>query len=266
MTVADIIQIMEEMAPARLAEDWDNVGLQVGRKDGPVRKIRVALDPLPEVVSAACQGDADLLITHHPLIFRPLRTVDFNTPSGSVIRMAARHHLAIFSAHTNLDSVRGGINDVLALKIGMDHSDVLADEAEPGSGEGIGRIGALSEPTTLSALASELRARLRLKAVKYAGPADLSVTTAALCSGSGGGLMGRFLSSDAQVYISGDFRYHEARDAEMAGRGLIDIGHFASEHLMVTVLADRLRERLKQSGINAAVEACTLERDPFTFL
>ncbi|MGD2038082.1 MAG: Nif3-like dinuclear metal center hexameric protein, partial [Desulfobacterales bacterium] len=124
-TVAKIKQIMDELAPPLLAEEWDNVGLQIGDPRQPVRRIWVALDPTLHVVKAACQKKVDLLITHHPLIFRPLKTIDFDTPGGSIIQMAANHKLAIFSAHTNLDIVRDGVNDVLAQRLGLQNPTVL---------------------------------------------------------------------------------------------------------------------------------------------
>ena len=124
-TVAEIIKIMDQLAPPLLAEEWDNVGLQIGDPRLPVRRIWVALDPSPEVVKAACQKEVDLLITHHPLIFRPLKSIDFETPGGSIIQMAAHRQLAIFSAHTNLDIVRDGVNDVLAQRLGLRNLAVL---------------------------------------------------------------------------------------------------------------------------------------------
>lgn len=372
-TVKDIIRIMETVAPLRLAEEWDNVGLQVGQKDQPVQKIRIALDPLPDVVAEACRNDADLLITHHPLIFQPLKFLDFNTPAGSLIRMAVQHSLSIFSAHTNLDSAAGGINDILARKIGLSNLKVLEKAKEPAtacklvvyvpaeyeqkvldaifeteagkigeysccsfrnmgkgtfrpsalakpfsgisgevshadefrielavqkddiasviehirkthpyetmaydvyeiqnktqnSDEGLGRIGELDENMELAAFALKIKKSLGLKSVKVAGKPDLPVNKAAVCSGSGSGLMRRFISSGAQVYISGDLRYHDARDAEAANLGLVDIGHFASEKLIVETLAERLREALFKTGMDISVEACGIENDPFIFL
>jgi dinuclear metal center YbgI/SA1388 family protein len=370
-TVADIIKIMERLAPSRLAEEWDNPGLQVGQKDWHVNAIWVALDPLPEVVSAACQKGIDLLITHHPLILKPLKSIDFSTPAGSIIQMATQHQLAIFSAHTNLDIADGGVNDILARKIGLNHlkplekirgagdsgqvklavyvppeyeqkilnalfdtaagrigeytccsfrsqgkgtfrpeekakpflgktgeishtdeirietvvpKDAVAHVIErirethpyetaaydvyplfnPETPRGIGRIGMLPEPTDLTAFALRIKEKLRLKSLKIAGKPDLPVRKAALCGGSGSGLMKRFFSSDAQVYISGDLRYHDARDAEAAGRGLIDIGHFASEYLIVEALAEHLGNILSDAGQDITAEACELEADPFT--
>ena len=265
LTVAEVTEILDELAPARLAEPWDNSGLQVGCNDWPVKKIRVSLDPLPEVVSAACAQQVDLLITHHPLLFKPLHSIDFSTPVGRIILLSARHSLAVYSAHTNLDSVSGGINDQLASRIGLNEVTVLGEEIVPGKGEGLGRVGRLIDETTLADLVSQVKTRLNLDRVKWSGDPGLSVRRVAVCSGSGGGMMKPFFASGAQVFITGDLRYHDGREAEARGRGLIDIGHFGSEHWMTEVLAARIEKVLIGRGVSVTVEACKLERDPFHF-
>jgi len=268
-TVGDIINRVEELAPRELAETWDNVGLQVGSREWPVKQVWVALDPLPQVVDAACRADVDMLITHHPLIFKPLKSIDCTTPAGEIIHSALRHNMAIFSAHTNLDSAAGGVNDTLAKRIGLCNLGVLKQD-EPATGgleksvvQGLGRLGDLPRETTLISLARELKDRLDIESVAIAGDPALPVSRVALCSGSGVSLLGDFFASSAQVYISGDLRYHDARDVETAGRGLIDIGHFASEHLVVEVLAGNLADMLNKSSVDISVEACRLEEDPF---
>ena len=278
-TVAEIIKIMDQLAPPLLAEEWDNVGLQIGDPRLPVRRIWVALDPSPEVVKAACGKDVDLLITHHPLIFSPLKSINFDTPGGSIIQMASQHQLAIFCAHTNLDIVRDGVNDVLAKRLGLKHLGILepVKVGEPlkngnlplvgGEAEhGIGRIGSLGKTTRLKSLALMVKEKLKLDFTKVTGNPELKVTQVAICSGSGSSLMQTFISSGAQVYISGDIRYHDARDAESANRGIIDIGHFPSEHLMVDALVLQLKKIFKREGIKTKVEACTIEKDPFIIL
>jgi putative NIF3 family GTP cyclohydrolase 1 type 2 len=114
----------------RLAESWDNVGLQIGNRNWPVKKVWTALDPLPEVVARACESDVDLLVTHHPLFFKPVTHIDCESPIGQIVEMALTRRLAIFSAHTNLDSVPGGVNDVLVGRMGLRKVRVLADPAD----------------------------------------------------------------------------------------------------------------------------------------
>lgn len=369
-TVADIINVMESIAPSRIAEEWDNVGLQVGDMNWPVQTIWVALDPTPDVVSDASKNGVDLLITHHPLIFRPLRSIHFNHPPGSVIQTAVQHQMAIYSAHTNLDNAKEGLNDVLARRIGLKNLKVLSSSPEtevyklvvyapvayeqevmtsifetkageidaytccsfrsggkgtfkpghlskPLSGkigeishtdevrietnvrkhdlmtvidhlrkhhpyetmaydvyplldfenrEGTGRIGKLDKSMRLGSFARSIKEKMGLDYIKVAGSLDSIVKTAAVCSGSGSSLLSRFITSGAQVYISGDLGYHDARTIESANLGLIDIGHFASEHLIVDVLRDRLKKRLVDIGMDIKVEAYGLEKEPFMIL
>jgi dinuclear metal center YbgI/SA1388 family protein len=267
--VGDVMQIMERLAPLHLAEEWDNCGLQVGSAHWPVRKIWIALDPLPEVVCTAAEQQVDLLMTHHPLIFKPLRTIDAQTPVGGLIERALSARMAIYSAHTNLDSAREGVNTILARTLGLKKLTPLvpytAENLAPDKAVrlGLGRLGSLDRATTLSALIGRIKKRMHLLTVKVAGDLRLEVRRAAVCSGSGSSLIEAFLDSDAQVYISGDLHYHAARTVVEAGRALIDVGHFASEHLVTDALSTQLGAAIKNSGWDVVVEPCRLERDPF---
>jgi dinuclear metal center YbgI/SA1388 family protein len=268
--VEDVCQVMEAIAPARLAESWDNVGLQLGHRRWPVDAVMVALDPLTAVVAAACRAGAGLLVTHHPLIFKPLQQLDLATPLGAIIAMALEHRLAIFSAHTNLDSAADGLNDLLARRIGLSLEGALSPLDAPSAGslerpsrEGLGRVGLLPAAMTLEALARQVQTRIPAARVRFAGERDLLVKRVALCSGSGGSLLEVFAGSGCEAFISGDLRYHDARWAEENGRGLIDIGHFASEHLVVADLAQRLQTGLDQRGLRVAVTGFGDENEPF---
>ncbi|RTZ99223.1 MAG: Nif3-like dinuclear metal center hexameric protein [Deltaproteobacteria bacterium] len=275
LNVGDVIQILEAMAPSRLAEDWDNAGLQTGQMDWPVRSIWVALDPTPDVMEAACQANADLLVTHHPLFFKPLKNIDFSMPEGKVVRLAVVNQTAVFSAHTNLDSAADGLNDLLARKIGLKRLSTLVRQpvqlksgAAPGQEadrpEGMGRIGYLDTEVPLVELAGKIKKALNLDLIQVAGRSDLLVRKMAVCTGSGSSLLPEFLASDAEVYLSGDLTYHNGRTVEAVDRGLIDIGHFASEHIIVADLAHRLKAHIVSAGETVAVTACAFEIDPFT--
>jgi dinuclear metal center YbgI/SA1388 family protein len=267
--VSEMAGLMEKIAPTFLAESWDNCGLQVGSFQWPVRKVWVALDPLFSVIDAAAGQDVDLVITHHPLIFKPLRTIDLDRPEGKIIATAINSRTAIFSAHTNLDSARDGINDLLARKIGLDRLVPLVP-ADPSVMEtnatGMGRIGRFKTPLTVAAFAQNIKRELGLEKVKIVGQADRMVDNAAVCSGSGGSLLGNFLDSEAGVFVTGDIRYHDARTVEDAGRALIDIGHFASEHIMIDMLCHLLSGAVAEAGWDVRIEACRLERDPFELI
>ena len=269
--VADIITVMERIAPPVLAEAWDNCGLQVGSSQWPVNKIWVALDPLFSVIEAAAAQSVDLVITHHPLIFKPLRSIDVETDIGRIINNALITQTAVYAAHTNLDSTVNGINDILAQRIGLQDTVPL----QPISGAystdaesietciGLGRVGWLASAVSAAQLAQDVKSALALDLVRVAGDLQTVVQNVAVCSGGGGSLLEAFFKTDAQVYISGDLRYHDARAAEAAGRVLIDVGHFPSEHIVVNSLAAQLQKEMVSARWNVAVEPCRLEHDPF---
>jgi dinuclear metal center YbgI/SA1388 family protein len=263
--VGDVADAIETLAPPDLAAAWDNAGLQVGNTAWPVHLIWVALDPLPEVVSSACKADVDLLVTHHPLLFRPLKRVDAATPQGAMIALALKSDMAIYAAHTNLDAAAGGINDMLASKIGLEEVG-LYTETLTDNNQHLVRIGRLPKKKSLILLARELKKSLDVHALKIAGDPNLEVSKVFLCSGSGSSLLPEFMVSGMDVFISGDLKYHDARAIEMAGKGAVDIGHFASEHLMIEGFSDRLARLLRRRELDVTVTPYRHEKDPFVAL
>lgn len=261
-SVGDILEALEALAPERLAEEWDNVGLQLGSRRWPVHRVMTALDPTPGVIQEVQAREGDVLVTHHPLIFSPLRSLDLDTPLGSMLLALLTGRIAVIAAHTNLDAVRGGVNDILASALHIQLEDILQPSALDGSC-GIGRVGRLPSVTTLEDLAADIKDRMAVPHVRFAGDPQLPVRCVALCSGSGTSLTDSFLDTTAEVFITGDVRYHQARDIEAHGRGVIDIGHFESEHLILEKLAGLLAKQLAKRGLDISVEACLSERAPF---
>jgi len=272
VTVSDIIHVMDQIAPPYLAENWDNAGLQIGDHRWPVRTVAVALDPSRQVIEEACDKKADMLITHHPLIFKPLTCIDFRTSIGSIIKKATKHQVAIFTAHTNLDKSEGGLNDILARRIGLQDLKVLqySNDVYPlfsfDHREGMGRVGVLKKAIELQSFALKVKHALDLQHITFVGSPHLVITKVAVCTGSGSSLLESFYSCGAQVYISGDLKYHDARDVEAAGLGLIDVGHFPSEYLVVEELVKRLTSLFSEKQLQAEVKACNIEKDPFVVL
>ena len=263
--VTDILAGLESLAPGRLAEEWDNIGLQVGHPGWPVRRVIVALDPTPAVVQEAITVGADVLVTHHPLLFHPLRCLNLETVTGGLIQRLVNKEVAVITAHTNLDSVQGGINDVLVKMLALTPTAVLqpaADDAQAG----LGRIGKLSPPVDFETLVRRIKQLMGLEFVRFAGQIENRVQRVAVCSGSGSSLVRPFLDSTADVFITGDVRYHDAREIEAHHRGVIDIGHFESERIIVQHLVQRLSAWLERKGLEAAVQAATCEETPFKSL
>lgn len=269
-TVADVLKALETFAPIALAEEWDNPGLQVGDPAQPVTKIWTALDPMPEIIAKATAARCDLLLTHHPLFFRPVKNLDL---SQALIRGAAtalKSNLAIVAAHTNLDSAQSGVNYLLAEKIGLLDIEALipADTAfcSADTPTGLGRVGRLPEAMSLGALATKINDIFGGGTVRAAGNLDLTVERVAVCGGSGGSLLPEFKQSGAKAFISGDFSYHQALEAEPGGYGLIDLGHFRSEHIVVEPLAALLKNALMKLGFDVTVEAYKAQKEPFKYI
>ena len=269
-TVEKIIKAMEVIAPIRLAETWDNPGLQVGNSTWSVKKILISLDPTPHVINYAAEESVDMLITHHPLLFQPLKAVDLSTPIGGIIGTAIQNSIAVYAAHTNLDSVSDGLNDMLAGRLELKevaalspHVNDAPDSPAERQKTGLGRIGNLPVSTDLISLCRTLKHVLDLDNVRLVGDETRRVERIALCTGSGSSLLDRFYSSGADVFITGDVRYHDARDAENQGAALIDIGHFGSEHIMVGHLARRLIKILAKMFPDVEVLTYEGEKDPF---
>ncbi len=254
--------LLEEMAPPGLAEDWDNVGLMVGSPADPISGIMVSLDATGDSVQAARQTGFNLLITHHPLLFKPLSTVDTSKPTGAVVCQAVRNEVAILAAHTNLDSARGGVNDVLAGLLGLRETRPLIPSSD-GEGAGMGRLGELEHPRSLAEMVQEIKESLAVDSVRVVGSEDRQIRKVAVCGGSGGDLTGIAKTSGADLLITGEAAHHQAREAEFLGLALVEAGHYATEAPVVPVLAERLGKALNVAGIPLPVGIFEDERGPF---
>ncbi|MBF0452023.1 MAG: Nif3-like dinuclear metal center hexameric protein [Candidatus Magnetomorum sp.] len=367
ITVNDIIGAMNTIAPSDLAESWDNIGLQVGDPKWTVRRVWMALDPLPEVIQSAIEQKIDLIITHHPLLFDRLSCVNLADPVGRTIADAIQHKIAIYAAHTNLDKVSHGINDILAKKLGMKEIHPIVPDAtstsvklvlfvpqsytqdilnalfeknagvigqyskcsfrvegvgtfQPGksaspflgkkgqlehikecrietiislkdvpeiiryvkeyhpyetmaydiyslknapSEQGIGRVGKLSEPMILKELADMINKTLDLSYVRMIGDPNLVIHRLAVCSGSGGSLLKNIFALGVQAYVTGDLKYHDARNIEAHQIGAIDVGHFETEHLFIDHIIPKLQNILDTRNWPVEVMPCPIEQSPF---
>lgn len=367
--VSDIVGIINKFAPFASAEDWDNVGLQVGDPAAPAGKIMVALDPGRDALEAAAACGCRLLLTHHPFIFKPLKKISLAEPAGALIALAIKNDLAVVSLHTNLDIATGGVNDMLADSLGVascvplkvtdqeelvklsvfvpkgseepvlealfrfsgfigNYSDcsfrmpgigtfkplegahphiglvgrresteesrievllrkddltaavTALVKAHPyeepafdlypllnrGKATGLGRIGMLPADTTLAEFAASAKQRLGLQGVRVVGAAGRTVRKVALCGGSGATLLRDAWRQGADVLVTGDIKYHEAREAETLGVALLDAGHFATERPMIGGVTEFLRKELVKKGFAAEVVGFEGEREPFSYI
>jgi dinuclear metal center YbgI/SA1388 family protein len=236
MLLKDILDILDVIAPFDKAEPWDNTGLMVGDASLDIRSIMVALDPSSPVIHAARQSGADLIITHHPLIFTPLRRIDFQESVSRRIALLIRASIALVSMHTNLDAARGGVADELADRLRLQEIQAF----------GASRIGVLGEERDLFSWAGGLPFET-IRLVDAGRP----VRKICACPGSGMDYLGQALEQECDTIVTGDVRYHAALDAKEAGINVVDLGHFATEDIIVGPLAGRLGRELPGVAVQA---------------
>lgn len=239
--VGDVLRIVGKAIPEALAREWDNPGLQVGSLNVPARGIIVSLDAELPMLETARGLDANIAVTHHPLIFDPIKRLDLDLPVGKVLAEAIRDGITIYSSHTNLDVMDGGVNDTLAGRLKLLNIRSL---------EEIGRIGELHDEETVDGLLERLKTEFSLPYVTVAGNRGDRIKRVAVCGGSGGSLIRDAAKNGADVLITGDVKYHAAKEAESYGISVIDIGHFASESVILPVMASLIKEALGKEGIS----------------
>ena len=362
-----ITALINKLAPKNLSAKWDNIGLQLGSYNEEVNKVLVALDVNQEVINEAIDLDIDLIISHHPVIFDELSAVRFDTATGKLIKMAIKNNISIYSAHTNYDIAPGGLNDLLAQKLGVDNTsplkvtnveelkklvvfvpeaylqqvrDALGEAgagylgnysncsfyqsgtgtfnplagANPQQGEvgqinevseyrletiikadetskvisklkevhpyeevaydlypldnkgeefGLGRIGRLDSEISLDDYIDLIKSNLNLNYLKFVKSADSRINKVALCSGSGADFIKSASFKGADLFITGDVKYHEAQLAEELGLNLIDAGHYGTEKIMREGITDYLEQQTNANNLEVEIIKSKINTNPF---
>lgn len=245
-TVKDVLQYIESLAPAYMKEDWDNVGLLCGSLNRPVSKILVALDPFPHVCKEAAETGADLLVTHHPLIFQGIKSVTDETAVGTAILSLASHGISAINAHTNLDCAPGGVNDVLAQALGLAYTEVI----QPGGTDEEGRPWGLLRKGTVAPIALEqflanVKAALGCPGLRYVNSGK-PVHQVAVGGGACAGELRAAVSAGCDTFVTADVKYNQFWDAKELGLNLIDAGHFHTENPVCAVLAAKLETQFPE--------------------
>lgn len=370
-TGQEIVQIIEEIAPRWLAEDWDNCGWQIGDPQAEVTTVLLTLDVDATVVQEAIEKDIHLIISHHPLLMKGMKSIRLDEPSGALVANLIKNNIGVYSAHTNLDSAVGGVNALLAQRLGLQEVEVLhpskaekyfklavfvpVDQAEAvqqaitqagagwignysectfqveGTGSfrplegtnpyigkqgqlekveevrletivpqtrvktvlqamlqahpyeevaydlyplenqgtakvGLGRIGSLSETISLADFIIKVKEVLGLASVKVGGGMWQDLRRVAVCGGSGAELWPVAIAKGADLFITGDIKYHTAKDMLAAGLKFIDAGHFATEHLIMPELQKKLLDACQQKNLSVEFALTKRQSDPFMFL
>lgn len=263
MRCEEIIRRIEDEYPLGFAEEWDNPGLLVGHRKREISKVLVALDATEETIRQAIDADADLMITHHPLLFHSIKRINDDDFMGKRILTLIENGISCYAMHTNFDVL--GMAQLNVQQLDLDNVSVLDVTSESeGVVEGIGRVGDLPNAMTLEETAAYVRECLKLQDVRCYGleqlehnaelglPAPEPITRVAICGGSGKSCIHCAIEQDAQVLITGDIDYHSAIDAMAQGLYIIDAGHYGTEYGFIEYMVKKLRRLFPELEVEGA--------------
>jgi dinuclear metal center YbgI/SA1388 family protein len=261
-TIQDICEFLESVAPLRLAEDWDNVGLLVGDRRRTVQRVMTCLTATRDSVAEAVERRADLIVTHHPLPFQPLQRITTDSLAGEMLLRLAEHRIGVYSPHTAFDTAQAGINQCLAEGLGLVDIAPLVPGAESRCEPGAGRWGALSAPETLSAFTRRVKEFLSVPGLHMLGDPHRTVRRVAVACGSAGHFWEAARRAGCELLITGEMRFHKCLEAQASDLALLLPGHFASERFAV----ERLGQLLGAQFAPLEVWASQRERDPLVWV
>lgn len=252
MKVKDIAKMLEESVPLGWQESYDNAGLAVGNPEAEVSLVLVALDATEEVVDEAIELGAQMVITHHPIIFSPIKRLAYENRQQRTIAKALAAGVALYAAHTNLDSApEEGISHLLGRRLGLEEERLLEPSKE--EGVGIGIVGSLPSPMPAEYFLAMVKRELGIVALRHSAVRIECVSRVAICSGSGGGLIHLAEEAGADVYIAADFKYHNFVDADRMI--LVDAGHFETEICAIDILFELLSKKIPTFAVRKSAQA-----------
>lgn len=257
-SVQDFCRFLETVAPLRLAEDWDNVGLLLGNRDAPVKRVMTCLTVTPSSVEEACKASADLIVTHHPLPFRPLKKITSDTVTGGMVLELIAHRIAVYSPHTAFDSAGQGINQYIAEGLQLNDIQPLQPIEDDVDQLGAGRIGRLSKECPLATWVDRTKDFFGIDGLHVVGQSDDKVQKVAVACGSAGQFLQPAIRAGCDCLITGETNFHTCLEAEARRVSLLLTGHFASERFAVERLASRLQDEFPDVDAWASRK----ERDP----
>jgi dinuclear metal center YbgI/SA1388 family protein len=261
LTLADLVETFENRYDPAWAESWDAVGLVCGDPEARVRRVLFAVDPVAEVVNEALDWGADLIVTHHPLLLRPVHGVAATTPKGRLVHRLITGGVALFTAHTNADVADPGVSDALARAVGLSGPLRPLSPSPEDPRRGLGRVGELPAPLALREFTEAVAKGLPATAagLRVAGDPDATVRTVAVCGGAGDSLLAAARAVGADVYLTADLRHHPASEFREAGpTALVDAAHWATEWPW-------LRDAAKLVETNVETRISTAVTDAWTF-
>lgn len=263
MQIKELTDYLETIAPLNYQESYDNAGLIVGSYDTEIKSVLIALDSTPEVIKEAVSIGANVVVAHHPIIFRGLKKINGKTYIERSIIEAIKNDIAIYAIHTNLDNVYvNGVNAKISDKLGLSKTKILAPklDVDPTGEIGSGMIGNLASPMSEPEFLDYLKEHMDLKMVKHTAMISNQVSKVAVCGGSGGFLLNDAISAGGDVFITSDYKYHEYFDAN-GQIMIIDIGHYESERFTI----DLLYELITKKFSNFAAHSTKVDTNPIKY-
>lgn len=261
MKIQDIITELEKSYPLQTAVNWDNSGLQAGRRDKEAGKVFLALDATDQVIEEAKKWGADLLLTHHPLIMNGIKSVSDDCLQGRKAMELIRADITHYAMHTNFDIIT--MASISAKLLGLEEAEVLDVQSfdQTGVPQGFGRVGSLKTPMTVRELSEKVKQDFGLKHVKVFGDLCRIVQRAAILPGSGKSMVEKALQKNAEVMVSGDFGHHDGLDAVDSGLIVIDAGHYGLEHIFMGYMENFIKEHFPELEVRVMKP-----EDPFEIL
>ena len=244
MKAREIAAALEEFAPLQSQETWDNAGFCIGNPEMEVHGVLVGFDCTPTLVQEAVSRGADMVVTHHPLIFGGLKRIDPDDPVGAAVFLAVRHGIVVYAAHTNADKAPGGVNALLAARLGLVEPEPLDDSS-------LGFIGLLPAPMSGEAFCRLVKERFSLRVLRCSAPVEEVWRVATSC-GAGSSFAEKAFQSGAQAFVTGDVSYHHFFVPE--GRMILDIGHWESEVEIVEKFVSILRKKFPTFAVYTAIQ------------
>ncbi len=264
LTIGDFLSKINDVAPFSLAEPWDNVGLLIGSSQASVSSILLSVDPGYAVLKEAIEKKCDTIISHHPIIFKPLPNINTETPTGRFIQTALHHSISVIACHTNLDSAADGVSDALGRALGITNMEpMLESGGTPLPGTGLGRIGSCGEKISGHQFVRNVLNILNLDSVQVAGPIPAKIDKVALCGGSGSDLAEKAKKLGADIYLTAEVKHNIARWAEEVGFCIIDGTHYSTEQFAVTLLQEKLTAIAAENMWNVKIKPTETEHPPF---
>lgn len=241
MKANEIIKIIENVCPKSLAYSWDNVGLLCGDGEKEVNKVFVTLDTNVNTVREAISKNADMIVSHHPILLGGIKRIDYTSSTGQMIKLLIENNIPLFAAHTNMDTASGGINDRLAEMFELCDVKIL-DQHTDNETAGLGRIGTLKTPVIFEVFANYCKNVLKTPFLRVSGEFDKEIKTVAVASGSCSEIIPLAKAKGADVIVTGDMKYHNMIDMTEMGICIVDAGHYPTEICVIDIFADILKD------------------------